>query len=171
MKTVLIPTDYRIASLSYIPQLLSKLYPEEVEVVMVHMMGVTDCVRELLMLSRRSAEYKHITDDFYEAVIKLKQENEGQLKNIRLEFFYGNTTTVFKNFIDANDIDAVLMLEDYEYAKLNKTSIDPVEMIDRCGKKISRIYSGKLENKPAIEVQTLVVEETEDEAILTEQYV
>lgn len=170
MKTVLIPTDYRTESLEYIPQLLSKFYPEEVDIVLVHMMSVTDCVRELLMLSRRSAEYKHISDDFYQACINLKNQNEGQLKNIRMEFFYGNTTAAFKNFIDANNIDAVLQISGYEYTQLNKASINPAEMIDRCGKKVVKISTLELNKKP-VEIKLEVITETEQEPVLAEQYV
>jgi replicative superfamily II helicase len=168
MKTVLIPTDYRTESLQYIPQLLSKFYPEEVDVVMVHMMSVTDCMRELLMLSRRSAEYKHISDDFYQTCIDLKNQYKRQLNNIRLEFFYGNTTAVLKNFIEANDIDAVLQLTGYEYRMLNKMSINPAEMLDRC-KKLVKIHTMELEKKTAALPQE-VIEETVSEPLLSEQY-
>ena len=170
MKTVLIPTDYRTESLEYIPQLLSKFYPEEVEVIMVHMMSVTDCVRELLMLSRRSAEYKHISDDFYKTCIKLKNDHKDQLKNIRLEFFYGNTTASFRNFIELNDIDAVLPLTGYDYKMLNKASINPIEMIDRCGNKLTKLNSLELDKKQ-FKAKLEVFKETEQEPILTEEYV
>jgi len=170
MKTVLIPTDYRIESLQYIPHLLSKFYPEEVDVIMVHMMSVTDCERELMMLSRRSAEYKHISDDFYKACFALRKQYEGQLKNIRLEFFYGNTTTSFKNFMELNDIDVVLPLTDYDYKILTKASINPMDMIDRCGKKVSKINTLEL-NKRQFQTKLEIVRDTEQEPVLDEQYV
>jgi hypothetical protein len=168
MKTVLIPTDYRTESLEYIPQLLSKFYPEEVSVIMVHMMSVTDCLRELLMLSRRSAEYKHIPDDFYQQCASLKNEHAEQLNNIRLEFFYGNTTAAFKNFVEGNDVDAVLQLSGYEYRKLNKASINPAELIDRC-KKLVKIDSAQLEKRP-LGIKLQVPAKKEQEPTLTEQY-
>ncbi|MGY3211383.1 hypothetical protein [Mucilaginibacter sp. HD30] len=170
MKTVLIPTDYRTESLQYIPKLLSKFYPEKVDVVMVHMMSVTDCVRELLMLSRRSEEYKHISDDFYKACISLKNEHQHQLNNIRLEFFYGNTTVAFKNFMELHNIDAVLPLKDYKYQMLNKSSINPDEMIGRCGKKIATINGIELEIKP-VALKPEVIREREQEPMLADQYV
>jgi len=170
MKTVLIPTDYRTESLQYIPQLLSKFYPEEVDIVMVHLMSVTDCVRELLMLSRRCAEYKHISDDFYKGCIELKNQYPEQLNTIRLEFFYGNTSVAFRNFIELHNIDAVLELPAYNFKMLNKTSINPNEMIARCGKKITKISAAELIKKPAA-AKLEVVRETEQEAMLAEQYV
>lgn len=169
MKTVLIPTDYRTESLQYIPQLLSKLYPEKVDIVMVHMMSVTDCVRELLMLTRRSAEYKHISDEFYNGCIALKNEHQSQLHNIRLEFFYGNTASAFKNFMELHDIDMVLELSGYAYKMLNQASIDPAEMTDRCDKKIIKINAGDFDKNHVAKLE--VVRGTEQAKTLAEQYV
>lgn len=171
MKTVLIPTDYRTESLQYIPQLLAKFYPEEVEVIMVHMMNITDCERELLMLSRRSAEYRHISDEFYEICFNLKDQFKSQLKNIRLEFFYGNTSAVFLNFMEANNIDAVLQIPGYEYKKLNKASINPDEMLNRCAKKITRINALHLDLIQTTELYSATGADAERESTPTEQYV
>lgn len=155
MKTILIPTDYRTASLACIPALLEKFHQEETEVIMVHMLSVTDCVRELLMLSRRSAEYKYIPEDFYATCIKLKVDHFHQLKGIRLEFFYGNTIAALKNFLEANNVDAVLMLNDYQYQRLSPLSIDPVKMIKRCGKAVQTIYSNQLPQKAQPKLRVL----------------
>ena len=167
MKTILIPTDYRIESLKHIPGLLNKFETEEVEIIMVHMLSVTDCIRELLMLSRRSAEYKHIPSDFYAVCMQLKKDYPDQLKNIRLEFFYGNTVAVLKNFLEANEVDAVLQIDNYEYRKLEKTSINPVEMIKRLGKSMVIIQSDDLQPKAQPKLQ--VVRESEPE--LTEELI
>ncbi len=170
MKTVLIPTDYHTESLEYIPQLLAKFQPEEVEVIMLHMMSITDCERELMMLSRRSAEYRHIPDEFYETCNKLKSDYEGQLKNIRLEFFYGNTSAVFLNFVEANNIDAVLHTPGYAYKKLNKASINPDDMLKRCAGKITKINAlqlGHVQVQPRVQPAT----ETVSQPMLAEQYV
>jgi len=171
MKIVLIPTDYRTESLQYIQQLLAKFYPEEVEVIMVHMMSITDCERELLMLSRRSAEYRHISDEFYETCINLKNEYEDQLKNIRMEFFYGNTSAVFLNFTEANNVDFVLQMPGYEYRKLNKASINPEDIINRCGTKISVINALQLEKIQTTPLQSATEVNNEQETTLAEQYV
>ncbi|PJJ84506.1 hypothetical protein [Mucilaginibacter auburnensis] len=169
MKTVLIPTDYRIQSLEYIPHLLDKFHPEAVEVVMVHMMSITDCERELMMLSRRSAEYRHIPEEFYQTCLDLRNEHDGQLKNIRLEFFYGNTSVVFLNFLEANNIDAVLQIPGYHYKKLNKASVDPDSMIKRCAGKITRINALQLEKPQAASQQHTQTEDVQEQN-LTEQY-
>ncbi len=169
MKTILIPTDYRTESLEYIPQLLAKFHPEEVEVVMVHLMSITDCERELMLLTRRSAEYRHIPDEFYQTCYNLRNKHVSQLKNIRLEFFYGNTSAVFLNFLEANNIDVVLQIPDYQYKKLNKASISPEDMLKRCAGKITRINALQLEKHQAT-LEEQPDTENFQERNLTEQY-
>jgi hypothetical protein len=132
MKTLLIPTDFDIQSLSGIPQLMQHYATKPVNLVLAHLMKITDNMQELLMLSRRSTEYQHISPEFYEACTALKQQHPG-ISNIRIEFFYGSTVAVFKNFLEAQHIDTIVMLEHYIYKMLNKNSINPALLVGRSG--------------------------------------
>jgi hypothetical protein len=149
MKTVLIPTDFKSESLKAIPVLFQKLPDEKLNIILVHMMSVTDCMRELLMLSRRSAEYQHISQDFYTTCYELKKENPNQIHDLRIDFFYGNTIAVFKNFLDANDVDIILQEQNYNYLMLNKSSIQPSTLIGRSGKTLLVIDSQKVQKESA----------------------
>lgn len=133
MKTLLIPTDFNVKSLNCIPSLLQQHYPQKVNIILVHMMKITDNIQELLMLSRRSAEHQHISPEFYNACALIKREHAANLNNLRMEFFYGSTLAVFKNFLEANAVDSIVMLENYNYAMLNKNSIEPALMVNRSG--------------------------------------
>jgi hypothetical protein len=167
MKTILIPTDFNTKSLEAIPALVDKYYPEQVDVLLVHMMSVTDCVRELLMLSRRSAEYRHIPQEFYATCTELKN-TYSQLANIRIEFFYGNTVAVFKNYLENNEVDAILQDDAYEYKMLNKTSIHPSVLTSRCADLLIKVDKASPEAKKEEEVK--VAEPAEVEGELAGQY-
>jgi hypothetical protein len=136
MKTILIPTDFKTESLNCIPELLKKVYPDELNIIMVHIMDITDSIQELLMLSRRSAEYRHVPEGFYKQCADLKSKYPERIGNIRVEFFYGSTVAVFNNLLDANDIDAVVKLNNYTYDELTQNSIDPSKLISRCNKPV-----------------------------------
>jgi len=136
MKTLLIPTDFKLESLNSIPELVERFYPNKINIVLVHMMQITDCIQELLMLSRRSTEYRHISQEFYDACTSLKQEHEGVVSNIRIDFFYGSTVAVFKNFLEANDVDVIVLLNNYDYKLLNKNSLEPSLLVNRSGKEV-----------------------------------
>jgi len=156
MKTLLIPTDFNVKSLNCIPGLMQRYDPQKLNIILVHIMKITDNIHELLMLSRRSAEHQHISPEFYNACTLLKREHANSINNIRIEFFYGSTVAVFKNFLEANEVDSIVMLEDYQYAMLNKNSIEPAILVNRssvnvieanCAVPVSSIYVPKAEEK------------------------
>jgi len=159
MKTLLIPTDFNLASLNCIPGLVQRYAPEKVEVILVHMMKVTDNIGELLMLSRRSSEYRHISEDFYKACSQLKQQYADSINNIRIEFFYGSTVAVFKNFLEANEVDAIVMLENYDYRMLNKNSSEPALLANRSGYELVYTNCNEPASAKAIANQEDLIEE------------
>lgn len=128
MKTLLVPTDFDLVSLKVIPHLLAKYRNDKISIIFVHLMSITDCERELMMLSRRSAEYRHIPDTFYHTCSVLRNNDE-QIIDIRIEFFYGNTVSAFKNFLEANGINQVIMLSRYDYDMLESHSIQPGQLL------------------------------------------
>ncbi len=140
MKTLLIPTDFDLKSLNSIPELVEKYYPEDLNIILVHMMQITDDIHELLMLSRRSTEYQDISQAFYDTCTALKQKHRSSIQKISIEFFYGSTVAVFKNFLDANEVDEIVLIRDYDYKLINKNSIKPTLLVTRCGKAL--VYVG-----------------------------
>jgi len=131
MKTLLIPTDFKLQSLNCITQLAQQFSQHKLNIIMVHTIGVTDSISELLMLSRRSAEYRHIPDAFYKACTEIKRDYN--INEIRIEFFYGNTVAAFKNFLEANEVDAIIDMENYDYELLTEKSSDPTILMSRSG--------------------------------------
>lgn len=124
MKTILIPTDFSPVSLNCIPNLCAQFHKEQLNFVFVHLFKVSDSINDLLMLSRRSREYDYITDDFYTRIRAIKQEF-AQVSAIKIEFFFGSTMVMFRNFIEANEVSHILQVQDCSYTPLNKSSIDP----------------------------------------------
>lgn len=139
MKTLLIPTDFKLQSLNCIPQLTQQFYPHKLNIILVHTIGVTDSISELLMLSRRSVEYRHIPDAFYKACNEIKRDYKININEIRIEFFYGNTVAAFKNFLEANGVDAIIDLENYDYELLTEKSSDPTLLMSRSGVQVITI--------------------------------
>ncbi|WP_184546405.1 hypothetical protein [Mucilaginibacter sp. FT3.2] len=131
MKTLLIPTDFTQQSIQSIPALAERYYPEKINVVLVHMLKITDSISELLMLSRRSVEYRHIPDNFYIRCRDIQNKHSHLINNIAITFFYGSTVAVFNNFLEANEVDAIVTPHD-NYQLLFKNSIDPNVLIERC---------------------------------------
>lgn len=153
MKTILIPTDFSQRSLDCIPSLSSQYDTQKVSFVFVHMFKLSDSIGDLLMLSRRSREFENISDEFYNRCTTYKN----QLKNIeaiKIEFFYGSTMSMFRNFLENHEVDCVLNPEDCSYNKINKSSIDPLTLIEKS-------------NLPVINVVKVAREEAVEHAPMT----
>lgn len=134
MKTLLIPTDFTAQSLQCIPSLAQQYYPKKLNIILVHMLKITDSISELLMLSRRSAEYRHIPDNFYVRCRELEKDYSHLINHINIDFFYGSTIAVFNNYLDAHNVDAIVIPHD-NYQMLFKNSIDPEVLIAKSGKR------------------------------------
>ncbi|MES2808917.1 MAG: hypothetical protein V4619_09855 [Bacteroidota bacterium] len=166
MKTLLIPTDFNLESLNAVSRLVETLQPQKLNIVMVHLLGITDCMGELELLSRRSAEYRLISADFYNTCTRLKQQHADVIEKIDVTFFYGYTMAAFRNFLEAQQVDAIVKLDDYDYQLLTEKSINPNNLIHRSGKEIiwastkpvQQTVPTQTENAPA-ELQVLELEE------------
>jgi hypothetical protein len=126
MKTILIPTDFTQRSLDCIPGLCSQYDTQKVSFVFVHMFKLSDSIGDLLMLSRRSREFENISDEFYNRCTTYKSQLPS-IEAIKIEFFYGSTMSMFRNFLDNHEVDCVLDPSDCSY------SIDPLILINKSG--------------------------------------
>lgn len=133
MKTILIPTDFDETSVYRVHKLLKNFKNEPVKVIFFHAYKLTDSISDLLMLSRRSAEYGKIPEAFHRACFELKSTSEGAIDCLAIEYFYGSTMASFRNFAEANEIDYVFFPEGYSFRKNSKYSIDPAKFLNKSG--------------------------------------
>lgn len=162
MKNILIPTDFSINSLDCVPSLCAQFEGQELTICFIHLFKLSDSINELLLLGRRNKEYEHVSDSFYSECEKLKKQHP-EIQSIKIDFFYGSTLGQFKNYLAANEIDSILHPADCSISKLNKTSIDPSILTDRCDTPLLRAQK----IKPAV-VRKLQAEETSEVEILAE---
>lgn len=139
MKTILIPTDFEESSIKGTRDLLKGLKNESVKIIFFHAYKLTDSISDLLMLSRRSADYAQIPEEFHRALFQLKQVFSETVDGIAIEYFYGSTMAAFRNFAEANEIDCIFFPEQYSFNKISKYSIDPMLFLDKSGIPIIRI--------------------------------
>jgi hypothetical protein len=129
MKTVLIPTDFKLADLRTIDALILNQPAETFKIVFVHAFKLSDSITDLLMLSRRSRDYQHISDEFYAQLEQYKQRFKNELQGVGIEYFYGSTAAAFRNFIENLAVDCIAFPKNYAFKPINKYSIDPQSLI------------------------------------------
>lgn len=131
MKNILIPTDFNVNALTCIEELCQQRESSRFRLIFIHLFKVSDSITELLMLSRRSREYDYVSDQFYQACERLKAKYP-QIENVKVDFFYGSTLSMFRNYLEAHTIDAVLDLKHCSLKPLNKMSVNPEHLIQKC---------------------------------------
>lgn len=132
MKNILVPTNFNQSSLDCIPALCNQFKGEKLSFFFVHVFKLSDSITDLLMLSRRSKEYEFVSEDFYNACAMLKR-NYPQLSQIKIDFLYGSTLSMFKTYLEGNDINHVLELSSCSLGKINKASLDQEILVKRSG--------------------------------------
>ncbi|MFD0794366.1 hypothetical protein ACFQZX_12125 [Mucilaginibacter litoreus] len=132
MKNILIPTDYQAASLDCLHAICNHFKNEQLNLVLVHVFKLSDSITDVLMLSRRSREYEQIEDEFYERCSLLRVQYP-QIVSTKIEFLYGSTLSMFKNFIEHNEIDAVADTSHCQHHQIHRSSIDPSVLIKKSG--------------------------------------
>jgi hypothetical protein len=132
MRNILIPSDFSVDSLDCVGLLLHRFRHERLNVLLFHGVWFPDSITELLMLAERK-EDEFISEAFRNRCQQLIEEHESRLHTIRVRYFYGNTVAVFKNFLDAHDIDLIAYPRNYQFRQLFKNSLNPSHLIDKCG--------------------------------------
>lgn len=132
MKTILIPTDYQASSLDCIHAVCRQFREEDLNLVFVHVFKLTDSFSDIITLSRRSREYEKVSDEFYRYCNVLRAQYP-QIQNIKIDFLYGSKLSMFKQFIEHNEVDMVLDTEGCEFTQIHQSSVDPALLIKRSG--------------------------------------
>jgi hypothetical protein len=152
---ILIPTDFSLASLNAITGLVKKHPEERFNITLVHFFKLADSEAELLMLARRNREYTHISQEFEDQLNELRKSFPQQVARVYIEFFYGNTMAIFKNFLEARDIKTIVCLDCHNYKQLTKNSIDPQLLVKRSGCKLININTTA--TRPQIDEDVIVI--------------
>jgi hypothetical protein len=136
MKKVLIPTDFNVESTKIIDALAINHEIKDITIIFLHAFKLSDSISDMLMLSRRSKDYENISDEFYEKINFYSKKYHQKIKGIGIEYFYGSTVAAFKNFLDHFGIDTIIYPQHYHFQAVNKLSIDPKYLTDRCGRNV-----------------------------------
>ncbi len=131
MKNVLIPTDFSIRSLGYVHSVVSQYPDEMVNIIFMHALRMPDSIFDLVTFTRNSRHIDLITADFKDGCEIIRNKYASSVRQLKVEFFHGDTGVAFKNFCIANNIDVILQPADLEYNAPGKRSYNPAKLIAR----------------------------------------
>lgn len=133
MRNVLVPTDFSIDSLQLVERTIAALNDQTMNVILFHAFDMTCNAPDRLGNGTRIPYAHLLTDEFRNACRRIKTANARTVQNIHIRHFYGSTAPVFRNFIDANDIDLIICPAHFKFNLVTPQSIDPVKLFKRSG--------------------------------------
>lgn len=128
MKHILIPTDFSIKSLRLVAAAAEQFKEESLKIYLVHALEPDSSISNLMFFRRRSKNALINSDSFLEACEILKNKYSSIITNIHIEFYFGQSNIYKKNFLEARNIDIVLLSLNYKFEKCYGDSRDPFEV-------------------------------------------
>lgn len=132
MQNVLIPTDFTTASFRLAEQAI-KNCDKKINIVLFHAFALPDSAFDMLSKDYKRAETAFITESFRVACKQLKDNYPQIVNRITVKCLQGNTNSLFRNFIEANDIDLICCPVAYNYMSIHERSINPLPMFKKAG--------------------------------------
>lgn len=126
--TILVPTDFCVASLNTLRLALEQIAEPTVNVVLLHCEVRDDSITELLFYSPARIVDDLLTDDFREALSILTNRFENKIGQFRIELFHGHVQSVFDTLCDTLKIDAAYFSRSYKQ-HLSKRAFDATPYI------------------------------------------
>jgi hypothetical protein len=104
-KTILVPTDFSIDSLSMVKNALERNSGNPLKIIFAVGIHLPDGIVETLFFSRHKVVDEMITKEFSEACEIIRNRYSSGIREMRVEPFSGFTQAAFRNFTDANGVD------------------------------------------------------------------
>lgn len=138
MKTILLPTDLTLQSLIPIHRIAAENKNGDCRILAVHMLQLPTSINDLLFIGRTN-HYKRVPSTFTEAVELLCNKYKEQGVKLIFQVIYCESATYLKNFIRANNVDEVCLLDGYQYSAAFPDSADLKYVISKCREKVTKV--------------------------------
>lgn len=138
MTNILIPTDFTTASLQLAVQAIQALDSKNTGIILFHAFEMPSSEFELLAPNRPKPYAGQFTDAFRQECKQLKDQYPEAIQKICFKWMEGSGAGLFRNFIDANEIDVIYCPDHYQYKPIHKLSVDPRPLFKKSGIRVLR---------------------------------
>jgi hypothetical protein len=131
-KTILIPTDFTVQSLSVLKSILSANASNNTyDIILLHGFSLNDSIMDLLFFSKFQQINTLSSPEFKEACEVIKNKFASQINSIKTDLFSGYTVSSFNNYIEVNKVDEIIMT-DATPSFSHKNSFSLLRFIKKC---------------------------------------
>ena len=132
MLNILFPTDFTAASFPLVASAIKKSN-QKINVILFHAFSLPSSPHDLLTSNYKKPEYTLMSESFRLACKQLKETYPQIINKINVSCMQGNSKALFRNFIDAKDIDFICCPEGYHYVSIQHQSINPISLFKNAG--------------------------------------
>lgn len=120
VKTILVPTDFRIESLNTLKYALRENVISGIDVILLHACFLSDSITDLLFYSKDAVVKEHLTSHFTEALFIVRNRHK-EINSLRIEVIHSNRSDMFARFLKANKVDEIYLPKNYKLQPLKKS--------------------------------------------------
>ena len=131
MTNILIPSDFTPASMKMAEQAV-KLLNRQVNIIFFHAFEMPFYHQDLIRNERQPWQ-ELLHDEFRQDCKHLKEQYSWLINNISFKYMQGDSNALFRNWIDANEIDMIVCPSDYVYSKIHSRSVNPIPFFRKSG--------------------------------------
>lgn len=144
MRNVLIPTDFSVESLAMVDKTAQTLDGESLNIILFHAFEIPFYVSDIFAIRDKKLPYADlVTEAFRNACKRSKLQYSKTIRSIAIRHLYGSTNAVFRNFVDANDIDLIVCPDHYLFQPVQKDSVNPESMFRKAGVPLLKEFTWK----------------------------
>ena len=155
MKHILVPTDFSIKSLNVINNVIAKYGNQPLKITLLHLLSMPASITELLLLRRSKIRYEDkVSPEFYDAchVLQNRYADKVSVMDIRIEF--GDSIKFMNTYLEANEVDKVVMAIDIRWQHCFKESIDLLSLLTKTKAEIDYV-TAQAEEKNHMDVSVI----------------
>lgn len=123
MTNILIPTDFTPISLKMAEKAVKTLN-RKVNIVLFHAFELPFYYQDMVRPDRQPWQ-NLLNDGLRQACRQLKEQYPGLVNKISFLYMQGNTPALFRNLMEANEIDIIVYPAGYTYTKIHAQSQNP----------------------------------------------
>ena len=127
-KTILIPIDFRVASLNTLKFALERSSGEPHRVILIYAEYLEDSITELLFYRPESKIASKITPEFKNALEVLRNRFEFQIADLSIKLFHNRSRRGLRRFVENHQIDEIYIPQTYRL-KMPRKAFDLVSII------------------------------------------
>jgi hypothetical protein len=127
-KTILIPIDFRVASLNTLKYALERSSGGPNRVILIYAEYLEDSITELLFYRPESKIASKISPEFRDALEVLRNRFEFQIVDLDIKLFHNRSRRGLRRFIENHQVDKIYIPQTYRL-KMPKKAFDLVNII------------------------------------------